>query len=999
MVRFPNASSDRRQQGPPSRAFGMGGGGGGRGRGGGYDPSSRYDPTASMSRISDDDLDDGLLDPEIDPDEALFGTSGSLGASGVRLRGGPGGGGGGIGGFLPRDSRARRRAMVFVLASGSVLAASFVISTELFGGATPGGSVGGPRNHESAYAMVPKAPKDLKRTCSEGSIGKPGGYASCQAVCVKAECCLLPKGHWFSCAEDGGKCSAYTEACSSLDEYDYEMSNPSGGLYAGAGQGGGAVVDLGPPPPGLEETCGPESLATMAGHAACMDACSDARCCTSPIEECRVSDPGVCADYEFCSVLDHSPGDPTSKVTPASHPGAVSSQVALKCHTTSLMSAAGVAACSEVCKPAMCCLADLGDQVTDSMGDVLDGCATVNNVGWCAQYAPCHALMVLPLDGAGFKTEKDAAYAVTLACDDGKDGGGDASLADPLCSNLCAAGACCAADGSGEACSTTGGMPDLNCRDYNGCHSLYDAKAGSTAMDVMVPRPPEDLEDLCQGFDFEKNVDAAQRCADACTVARCCIADIESCRVANPGMCGAYEVHCAKIWDEDFGQVEVPAPPEDLEDLCGGATSANEEAFGICDDACRPARCCDQDIEVCQVTNPEMCGAYEIHCSLVWGDEYEEVTIPDAPADIDKKCAGAGLSGDRWAECEDACFEGSCCDKDIASCKVLNPTACLPYETHCPVVWGDAKQVVSVPNAPDELPEVCSFGSDLSDFKLCDDLCYMAKCCSEDIEACEVVNSAACDAYELPCALSWGTSVTIPEAPSDIENVCTEENVLTVEGNERCQVMCESSECCSENASICKVLNPVACSRYKVCSVLTTAPSEAAIASKTSNLGGIEVPPAPLNMASLCSAKSLSNVRGFSDCEDKCDRAQCCMEDAEDCLVLNDEVCSAYEKPCTKLYNFMTTGVERAKPKDATYSVAGKGEDEIVHIMDLAQDVVESCSPELLATTQGRLHCEHLCNSRMCCFSAGADNCLDERTDECLAFAGCSILEDQRESL
>jgi hypothetical protein len=69
------------------------------------------------------------------------------------------------------------------------------------------------------------------------------------------------------------------------------------------------------------------------------------------------------------------------------------------------------------------------------------------------------------------------------------------------------------------------------------------------------------------------------------------------------------------------------------------------------------------------VLNPHLCEAYEIHCAIVWGDSYHEVTIPDPPRDLDRKCAGIRSNNDRRNACDDACRPAQCCDEDIEACK------------------------------------------------------------------------------------------------------------------------------------------------------------------------------------------------------------------------------------------------------------------------------------------------------------------------------------------
>jgi len=152
---------------------------------------------------------------------------------------------------------------------------------------------------------------------------------------------------------------------------------------------------------------------------------------------------------------------------------------------------------------------------------------------------------------------------------------------------------------------------------------------------------------------------------------------------------------------------------------------------------------------------------------------------------------------------------------------------------------------------------------------------------------------------------------------------------------------------------------------------------------------GVEVPPAPDGLAALCSPNSLSNVRGFNDCEDKCNRARCCLEDPGDCNIKNPEVCPAYVEPCTALYDFKFGG----KVEKNTGSVDGTQVTDSVTLMDLAIQVAEACANDNLMEVQGRQHCQHLCGDRFCCFDKDPNyNCVKEKQNQCVAFAACQDL-------
>ena len=292
-----------------------------------------------------------------------------------------------------------------------------------------------------------------------------------------------------------------------------------------------------------------------------------------------------------------------------------------------------------------------------------------------------------------------------------------------------------------------------------------------------------------------------------------------------------------------------------------------------------------------------------------------------------------------------------------------------------------------MPAAPSELETVCAPGYSTSkdpNRSQCSDLCYMAKCCDEDIDACKVLNPTACDAYEKPCSNFWGDSIEIPLPPSDLEQTCSIESLQTAGGFSDCEQLCDQASCCNKPMSTCRVTNPEICSNWSACSNLF----EPIDLSELKD-AGVEVPPAPDGLAALCSPDSLSNVRGFNDCEDKCNRARCCLEDPGDCNIKNPDVCPAYIDPCTALYDFKFGG----KVEKNTGSVDGTQTTDSVSLMDLAVQVAEACNTDNLMEVQGRQHCQHLCSDRLCCFEKDPKyNCVKEKQNECVAFAACEEL-------
>ena len=946
-----------------------------------YDAASRYDPN-SMTRIeivqNDNDLDlDEIIDPTLGDDDPMaalgvdFSLDGLYQAQKRRPR------------YQPSASCRRCLNLAFLFTCGMAI---LIGITHL--------AVGRNGGKLTKHGMVlPSPPKDLMDVCSLSAIRKGGGYRRCEGHCVEAECCFLPEGHWFSCKKSHAlQCATYEKACVILDEYGDGGTKGNNG--AGAGSGGAALVVKVPDAPNnLDKVCSPEKLSSPEGFNSCKAVCLFSDCCNQPDTECIVSNPSACKAYEPCvevqvtgngngGSMSIGAGAATLGLTPKSHPEAASSKAQFLCNTSALLDAKGVTGCKNFCDPALCCFAPEGENIgvhmmnllpstsTSALTETLVGCANNDNADWCHQYNSCSAIFTV--DSRGYGTDEKAKQAVTDAC---KDLDFDNTAQMDQCNDVCTPGACCYVD-SDDHCDSIG-LDGIDCDHYEACFPLYDMLSGDSEQEVLIPRPPDDLAKTCSKPNI-KTEKGKQACADMCSVAHCCVTEIEVCRVVNPNMCEAYEIHCAKIWDTPFKEVEVPMAPCDLEDTCGGA-SVDDSQFGLCEDACRPARCCDEDISVCKVTNPYDCEPYRIHCGTVWGDSHYVKTIPDAPMSIFRDCAGVELSEDNWDRCVDTCKPAECCDEDIEVCRVSNPDACEPYEVHCAEVWGDAYQEVTVPNAPADLTTFCAAGyvSDTdSDRHKCNDLCYMAKCCSEDIESCKVLNPNACEAYMEPCAYFWGNSVTVPAPPSNLWRTCSEESLNKADGYAKCEELCQEAWCCDQPMESCRVTNPEVCEDYSVCSNLSAGVDN----SKLKN-GKVEVPKAAKDMATMCAPTSLSDVHGFNDCEARCTRARCCLEDDEECEVSNPEVCADYIDPCTNLYNF----------RFGLTWTGGEGID-AVHMMDLASQVDESCTAKSLLEIQGRQHCQHLCNDRLCCFADDETNCVEDRASECVAFAACNVL-------
>ena len=128
---------------------------------------------------------------------------------------------------------------------------------------------------------------------------------------------------------------------------------------------------------------------------------------------------------------------------------------------------------------------------------------------------------------------------------------------------------------------------------------------------TVLPPAPSNLSQICS-TDAISQPGGYQKCESACVEAECCFLPEGhwfSCKTSEFGaQCASYEADCMVLdgYDSSKGgggggnaiSVEVPAPPANLDEMCGPASLATVDGFEKCSDGCELARCCSQPIEV-----------------------------------------------------------------------------------------------------------------------------------------------------------------------------------------------------------------------------------------------------------------------------------------------------------------------------------------------------------------------------------------------------------------
>ena len=151
-------------------------------------------------------------------------------------------------------------------------------------------------------------------------------------------------------------------------------------------------------------------------------------------------------------------------------------------------------------------------------------------------------------------------------------------------------------------------------------HLLVGRNVGSTMSSWLhhktphgttLPVAPSNLSQMCSTSAISKP-GGYTKCEAACVEAECCFLPEGhwfSCKADFSSECAGYESDCMVLDGYDGSgassggggnaiSVEVPAPPANLDEMCGPASLATVDGFEQCSDGCELARCCSQPIEV-----------------------------------------------------------------------------------------------------------------------------------------------------------------------------------------------------------------------------------------------------------------------------------------------------------------------------------------------------------------------------------------------------------------
>uniref|UniRef100_A0A7S4HMA1 Uncharacterized protein n=1 Tax=Odontella aurita TaxID=265563 RepID=A0A7S4HMA1_9STRA len=806
--------------------------------------------------------------------------------------------------------------------------------------------------------VVPVASTDLlERVC----FVSPGGAQlspDCRDQCEVAKCCFLPDD----------ECRVYNEeVCEAYSQYCVPAWDPIN------------AVPLGPPPEWLGNHC-----ADSNDSKECRDGCLDSVCCGGH-ESCAnwVVSKALCDEYreagcerswEWLVVHWGEPGE--EGIERISIPDSDPDDLSDLCTSTD---PAARKQCDDKCLAAKCCDSHVPE------------CAASNPEACDAYYYPCVTKnswrgivqgLVPPIPAYFDEYCGNGVIEQTLSQKN-------------QCQEWCGAANCCYV---GVATSCDSDHPELCSAYRNYCQPQWD---GINL--IEIPFPPTNLAQVCSPLSLSTGM-GRMACRDACLPAMCC-ADAEGgCgeEYSNREMCSQY-APCTMIYvDVQEGgdlTVVIPAPPDNLGDICSAESLATAGGHDHCNATCDEARCCNLSIEQCQVHNPHICEKYE-PCQVLYARDENKyagfVEIPPPPADIGSVCSEDSLlTVQGFTHCEDVCDRARCCEETTEECHVKNPAVCDGYGACSSLVanggaFDDTDQKTLMKLAED-VNRTCS-PSNLfhpQGLSACQHVCNDRLCCFERDDSSEFsctdrkecVIFAACENL-LDYGYIDGGRSSNPEnggtaTDSQVDKICESDALATMAGINACFKACSSYLCCfaDNEDENCYTNQQETCDKYAACDSLVKTNAEGYARESA--------------VTATCSSANLGTAEGLASCHKICGPHMCCfvqLGQQSNCVSSHGSECMTYGA-CSVLTDLggevVTLGYGDRPPLEEALEAVETSE------------VETFCSPDsFVANEDNKLSCIDACSRRACCFAEGRGSCYQTDAEWCDEFQACKIVND-----
>lgn len=564
------------------------------------------------------------------------------------------------------------------------------------------------------------------------------------------------------------------------------------------------------------------------------------------------------------------------------------------------------------------------------------------------------------------------------------------------CETMCTRAACC------YVTETQSNM--MMCRESDAdvcamysplCDFIFGPLVNHTSLDGnnnTASSPPEAPDDLLSQCDPMSG--SAESCMDACYDGYCCFSsatsilvgsnstmpscyDRERCEGYMPCLLAVLSATTTVISTDDAPVGGLPAPVDNLPELCSDDSLATQIGAVKCMSHCKQAACCmDLDpITSCLYENIGTCSGYS-PCSRILQSILPSNNGPD---NLDGNGTNATETG--------------------------NSTS------------GEAVSIV-IPEPVENLGELCAVTSlilSVENLKECAMACENALCCFEEGQgSCLQENPSDCLKYTSCQALveykvpggsisHSGTFGQVP-FPEKVTISCSDESRSTELGRTACLQGCQPGLCCFGPHESCFDQNVFSCLLYSPCENVIdmngTFDGIVPLFNKTSGIdGGYNVSLPPDNINDLCFEDSLLTEEGVNQCSEACSESACCTSDTNNCFANNSEACNRYGT-CLNLL-FIATESPTSAPSAATAQPASVGspsggtDGELEPPPNYLESVCHGGGGGFKSSD-----CYIACEEASCCFTSNATNCYTNRSDWCDLYALCEevLNQDYRDS-
>jgi len=254
----------------------------------------------------------------------------------------------------------------------------------------------------------------------------------------------------------------------------------------------------------------------------------------------------------------------------------------------------------------------------------------------------------------------------------------------------------------------------------------------------------------------------------------------------------------------------------------------------------------------------------------------------------------------------------------------------------------------------------------------------------------------------------------------EIFQSCSERSLKTTPGRNECVSQCHGHYCCFERDAdfgSCVAQPNSYCFAYAACENVITdfEMNNANIVDNTPLLEGTPHDGQVMNaqdvqlLTDTCSEENIATLEGMRDCSAFCQHHMCCFNDleSENCMTQHDDheaECEAYG-----VCKILADGPEDVDTGDIANTDPGASatnaevsdhafkEKTQTELLQLSQNIFESCTVKSVGTDAGRNACLSLCHGHFCCFEEEVEfgSCVAQPNSYCFAYAACeNIVSD-----